>query len=723
MLKLDLTAVQPRSRRRRAITLTANAGEASPESMLGRRDFAVVPWLVVCVMAISIAGSEVWRNSQAVDWPLIGGALIMSVIAAVLAASQDSAIGLRYRRTLWVYVLGIGVTLVVLAAVAVHDRGVSTVYYACTLPLATYMALVLPRRWRPSGFGALFAITVAVQLLNPATPLQDTGLVWLLIVATWSAGLLGSTGHTRIASIVRALADFDRLTRSLNRRAFLLQLARAVDPATAIHGPVALLMIDLDGLRAHNEQDGEAAGDALLAWAGATFAGALPPQAELGRLGDDVFAVLLPATSRDEAEAVAHAVRAALRPRIDASVGVATSQTTDLAAEDVLRIASAACGVCKADALGVHMLVAGSTELSADASPAGDLPTRRPLSYAAFRATGKIPRRVEPDVLYIRMATAALAVVAAAGTLVVAMAWIEGGSGFAHDLVQYGGIAWVVWVLSLAIANHRFVAPESSPMSWFLLLSGAAALAIGLASSALADGGLTSPLAAAMFAKVLFDAATLRRPQVMVAFAISVCGWAFLAAFSPADTLWVVPFHLTLLASSFALGALGFRALTETGYRARTLAHTDDLTGLPNRQGFRAQSEATFFQAATETGEPFGVLAFRVHGVGSVNDRAGYAAGDALLRAFADGLVRETPWAYSIARTGGTEFMAAVPVGGPLEAEALGAQLQDALGGLARFTVGWATCPADGATAAALMRAADQCATGDQQSRRFATAV
>lgn len=90
--------------------------------------------------------------------------------------------------------------------------------------------------------------------------------------------------------------------------------------------------------------------------------------------------------------------------------------------------------------------------------------------------------------------------------------------------------------------------------------------------------------------------------------------------------------------------------LTEENGR---LAHTDALTGLPNRRSFVTRLE-TVARRAARSGGRFGVGVIDLDGFKPVNDSLGHGAGDEVLRAVARRLEQaELGW---IARLGGDEF-------------------------------------------------------------------
>ncbi len=106
--------------------------------------------------------------------------------------------------------------------------------------------------------------------------------------------------------IHRELAVTDELTGVGNRREFLARLAQ-----TSLDGTHSLLLLDLDGFKAVNDEHGHTAGDGILREVAHRFQATLPDQSYLARLGGDEFGVLLTG-SLQRAEQLAARLRLAL---------------------------------------------------------------------------------------------------------------------------------------------------------------------------------------------------------------------------------------------------------------------------------------------------------------------------------------------------------------------------------------------------------------------------
>jgi diguanylate cyclase (GGDEF)-like protein len=88
----------------------------------------------------------------------------------------------------------------------------------------------------------------------------------------------------------------------------------------------------------------------------------------------------------------------------------------------------------------------------------------------------------------------------------------------------------------------------------------------------------------------------------------------------------------------------------------RSMALTDALTGLGNRNACRILLDATRTEASA-TGLPYAVIALDVDEFGVVNDSLGHEAGDHLLRVVAQRLVSVTGTRGQVVRPGGDEFV------------------------------------------------------------------
>ncbi len=123
----------------------------------------------------------------------------------------------------------------------------------------------------------------------------------------------------------------------------------------------------------------------------------------------------------------------------------------------------------------------------------------------------------------------------------------------------------------------------------------------------------------------------------------------------------------------------------EEKYKRESL--TDPLTGLANRRAFMDQAQRVLDRAARD-GVPAALLAFDLDRFKRINDTFGHAAGDTVLRLFADtlcGAIRATTLA---ARLGGEEFVAILPGTSDEAALAIANRTRETFQNAARFVNG-----------------------------------
>lgn len=158
-----------------------------------------------------------------------------------------------------------------------------------------------------------------------------------------------------------------------------------------------------------------------------------------------------------------------------------------------------------------------------------------------------------------------------------------------------------------------------------------------------------------------------------------------------------------------------------------SLAHTDPLTGLPNRRGMQIELSSALARATHEN--LLAVYVMDLDGFKPVNDQHGHDVGDELLVAVARRLQCHLRQSDVIARLGGDEFVVMTgELQSPAQAHELGLKLLSAfalpfaLGGIqvqVGLTIGYALAPIDSQDGAGLLKLADAAMYSGKQSGKF----
>ena len=308
-------------------------------------------------------------NVPVTVWVLLGA--IVALICGDSAYLTGVAAGSIQYGT-WVNAIGLFALVVItlcsgarfVARPASHKASwlVQAVPAAATLSSVTILLMRddAPMRWVAD---ALAALTIGMSVVR-------------LMFSYYEARALADT---------KQLARTDDLTGLINRRGF--QDAAAVALAAA-PGPLAMLVVDLDGFKDINDGLGHPTGDDLLRALGSRLAREGRGGSLIARIGGDEFAVLTDDTdgaADDMAERLLAAIRRpyelqGLDLRIDASIGVASAPQHGATLDDLLRHADIAMYRAKARHLGV-------LRYSADVEQSG----------GALRTTAQLRHALEND--------------------------------------------------------------------------------------------------------------------------------------------------------------------------------------------------------------------------------------------------------------------------------------------------------------------------------------
>ncbi|MEH3052831.1 MAG: GGDEF domain-containing protein [Patulibacter minatonensis] len=157
------------------------------------------------------------------------------------------------------------------------------------------------------------------------------------------------------------------------------------------------------------------------------------------------------------------------------------------------------------------------------------------------------------------------------------------------------------------------------------------------------------------------------------------------------------------------------------GSQLAHLGKRDPLTGAGNRRLLDEELQHELSLHA-KSHRPFSILTFDLNGFKALNDTVGHAAGDELLKATADVLLRTARPNDTVVRQGGDEFCLLLPGTSADDARVLGELVRASLQAVRAYGsgistgIGLASCPADGTTSDALLATADERLRADKAS-------
>ena len=160
-------------------------------------------------------------------------------------------------------------------------------------------------------------------------------LTLILLVVTRMAQLLRQLEQQ--SRLVRELSHTDELTGLPNRRAWTVELPRAIEHARRHGVSLSVAMLDLDHFKQFNDSYGHPAGDRLLKAAGAAWQERLRGVDYLARYGGEEFIVLLPDADSTRAGEVVDRLRDVTPLGQTFSAGVATWDGRETSDELVAR--------------------------------------------------------------------------------------------------------------------------------------------------------------------------------------------------------------------------------------------------------------------------------------------------------------------------------------------------------------------------------------------------
>ncbi|GIG35793.1 putative bifunctional diguanylate cyclase/phosphodiesterase [Cellulomonas pakistanensis] len=337
-------------------------------------------WLLAAAALVLTVLHHVRTTAAGPGWALEGHVTRLSVLLILVGTTLTVTLLSGLHRDVRAWTLAGGLAAMAgLEAVGAHhlvlgpepavDAALVPAAWASVVVVAAWMTLLPPApnpvRYASSQVltvGSLLVIVCGAGLLlahglGPGGPAAVPVLATLAVLGGCARVLRTLRDLAQLAS-TRVEARTDPLTGVANRRAFLESLA-----GTQRRG-AALLVVDLDRFKEVNDRYGHAAGDAVIGVTAGRLREELAGRGVLARLGGDEFAVVLDDPDVARAAAIAEAMRAAVQVpvdvagrivRIDASIGVSSTELGERDHPELLRWADAAMYAAKQAGGGVRV--------------------------------------------------------------------------------------------------------------------------------------------------------------------------------------------------------------------------------------------------------------------------------------------------------------------------------------------------------------------------------
>jgi diguanylate cyclase (GGDEF)-like protein len=234
---------------------------------------------------------------------------------------------------------------------------------------------------------------------------------------------------------------------------------------------------------------------------------------------------------------------------------------------------------------------------------------------------------------------------------------------------------------------------------------GTTLIVAAITAAGFVDDTPNSALALLFFVPVVFVSTRYPLRTILAVGAGSL--WCFLAVAIHAGSSaeWVFTFA-AVLGCTALIAAWQARHHDKVREELTRASETDPLTGCLNRRGFEERAERAL-RAATRDDRPVGVVVLDLDGFKQVNDSAGHAAGDRVLREVGARLELAAGRGAAIGRLGGDEFAVLLDGADEDAATAAASRLEAELDGVTRASIGIASAPRHGTALDALLAWAD----------------
>jgi diguanylate cyclase (GGDEF)-like protein len=475
----------------------------------------------------------------------------------------------------------------------------------------------------------------------------------------------------------------DPLTRCLNRRGFDERLEQRFAEARRTGTPLTLVVADLDRFKEVNDTYGHRAGDDLLTWTARTMGRVLGGAASVGRLGGDEFAAVLTGTGPDAARTAAGRLQEALDGVAPASLGHASYPAEAADLDGLRRLADARAYAGKRD-----------RDRRAPGPDGIAHVTRQPAPPPVAEVHRRERRRRSiTDLGLLTVSDCAVGVI-------YAMLFAQQEPHRVAMGVLCGlGLLYGAGVIAAAdrLSRSPFVAK-------LMLLSAVLLVALAVVVPVL-NGGVSSATGLALLVPMPLIALGLTLRFALPVLVLAAGAYVAVAATTGAGGWWTV-LHLTGALTVSAGYALQGRSAARQRALLTRLSQVDPLTETLNRRGIEERFAAEAAHAR-RTGDTLGVLVLDLDGFKQLNDTAGHAAGDELLRWVAGTLRGGVDANDVVGRLGGDEFVVLLRSAPAASVRPVAERLRAALAERTPASVGTAVLDVHGADFPALYGHAD----------------
>jgi len=574
-------------------------------------------------------------------WPLILALLVCCIGSLVISPRLTAGQYFALEQAMMLVA-----TLIVFFLCA-HTRGTASPYVFWFILTAYYSAYLMPPVQGALNLVWVTALCLLTLTLD-ATELSSFVFLQLaaLLATIWVVSSALIQQRRREDTLERAIsftALADPLTSTANMRSF----EEYVDELLRRDGQrVALLVADMNGLKAANTGFGHEAGDDMLIRTARLMQRASGERDQVARFGGDEFAVVIPdgreedaARWRSEFEELVDRHNRAVRgrlPQISVAIGSALYPDDGMRVDELIDVADRRMFKEKLPN------VANQYELDtlSPADAARGFQTTQ-LQSAPDRAVDVRDRLRQGAVNWI-----------AFGALGLAAAAISGPYTHLVLAVASSICALLLGLLTVYLRRHRL----SRGMSSMLDL---ATLAFPL-PIIWSTGGSSSALLVALAMPVTFYAQNFRLelalPRIAILVAGVLAGYSLGGAHSELELTYLIVIIVAMTVIVFVMQH-STRLLSESLLLLRNSSRIDRLTGLRNAIALRGDLEQAVRDAERSEGQSeMGLVILDLDGFRRANTIAGHRGGDEVLAEIARRLLQSAGDAH-VYRIGGDEFV------------------------------------------------------------------